>query len=126
MRTEVDSDLWVTQVGTVDRKITNGWSRPRLRFQCRPDGNDEGYASAFLGQLTMADAVRFLSLGERPVVLNDAIRYAAVRDLVSVGFRVLHIPEPLCTDHVGIFTKEAEWTDVVANAFDGCFNRYIF
>ena len=120
----VDPSAYVTQVGDVDSKVKGKNGRAEFRFQAllRED-QDETEMSCYFGRMSIAEAVERISLGARPVIPMDAVRYASVNALLKNGFQVVHSPD-IIVEHVSV-TIDREWNGDVARLFEACFSEYV-
>jgi hypothetical protein len=121
---QVDPGTVLTQVGTVDSQLSGNWARHRFRFQylLRTE-QEETEMSCYVGRLTIVDAVGLISLGVRPVMPNDVVRYSQANALLNLGFSVRHTPDRI-EEHVSI-TSAGDWDPSVGELFDGCFVEYV-
>lgn len=119
---DVPEDETVTQTGHQDLRGNDRWSRPRFAFRSglRTD-RGENYMSVIVGRLTPEEAVPPVNPGDEAGTA-DAVRYALVRDLRTVGFDVRYQSSRTVPGHVAI-TIGRPWDAGVVERFDACFHE---
>jgi hypothetical protein len=114
---ELDDTVVLTQYGARRRQEAQARFRrsPRVDRE-RPETN----VSLLAGRLDSREAA--LAVRQEYVSWRDAVRYTTVECLRKAGFQVNSSPSRMIHNHVSV-VYDGDWTDDVANQFDGCFDQ---